>query len=82
MEELIKTIMQSEGLAEAVRKGYVVRVWKSYKDGWGEVVNVRMISDHYATESFFRVKTNRNFVQDRIMYLYESVVNYYNDGFE
>lgn len=82
MEELIKTIMQSEGLAEAVRKGYVVRVWKSYKDGWGEVVNVRMISDHYATESFFGVKTNRNFVQDRIMYLYESVVNYYNDGFE
>jgi hypothetical protein len=82
MEELIKTITQSEGLANAISKGYVVRVWKSYKDGHGEVVNVRMISDHYATETFFGVKANRNFVKDRVMYLYQSIVNYYNDRFE
>lgn len=82
MEELIKTIMQSDGLSSAVQKGYVIRVWKSYKDGHGEVVNVRMISDHYATETFFGVKTNGNFVKERVMYLYQSVVNYYNDGFE
>ena len=82
MEELIKSIVQSEGYAEAIRKGYVVRTWKSYKDGHGEVVNVRMISDHFATETFFGVKANRNFVKDRIMYLYQSVVNYYNEEFE
>ena len=82
MEELIKIIMQSEGLANAVRKGYVIRIWKSYKDGHGEIVNVRMISGHYATETFFGVKANRDFVKERVMYLYQSVVNYYNDGFE
>lgn len=82
MEELIKSVVQSDGYAEAIRKGYVVRTWKSYKDGHGEVVNVRMISDYYASETFFGVNANLNFVQKRLMYLYQSVVRYYDVAFE
>lgn len=82
MDELIKTITQSEGLSSAIRKGYVVRVWKTYKEGRGEVVNVRMVSEWFATETFFVPGADLNFVDKRVIELYLSVVRYYDGRFE
>ena len=81
MNELIKWAVQSEGFANAIQNGYVVRAWIAEKDGYDDVLVIRMAGEWFSIENFFTDKADRKYVEDRIMRMFRSIARYYDDRF-
>lgn len=81
MNELIKWAVQSEGFANAIQKGYVVRAWVAEKDGYDDVLVIRMAGEWFSIENFFTDKADRKYVEDRIMRMFRTIARYYDERF-